>query len=120
MTDARDRLAQGLEILMARPYNYWHLKEAAATIAAFVEERIGERDARVSVRLRAVESLDMATAKALDDLMQRLEAVEDAITSGQFTERAAYDAGFQRGMEEANAIYGGARGGGTKSMRGKP
>ena len=35
-------------------------------------------------------------------------------------ERAAYDAGFQRGMEEANALYGGARGGGTKSMREKP
>jgi len=40
MTDARDRLAQGLEILMARPYNYWHLKEAADAIAAFVEERV--------------------------------------------------------------------------------
>jgi len=34
-------------------------------------------------------------------------------------ERAAYDAGFQRGMEEANAIYGGARGGGTKIHAGE-
>ena len=44
MTDARGRLAQGLEILMARPYNYWHLKEAADAIAAFVEGRVRAQD----------------------------------------------------------------------------
>ena len=55
-----------------------HESEAVANaIAAFVEERIGQRDARVFGRLREVESDDMATAKALDDLTLRLEAVEE-------------------------------------------
>ena len=70
MTDARDRLAQGLEILMARPYNYWHLKEAADAIAAFVEERIGERDVAI------LDQTGRDLGVRVDALTQRLEAVE--------------------------------------------
>jgi len=76
MTDARDRLAQGLEILMARPYNYWHLKEAADAIAAFVEERIGERDVAI------LDQTGRDLGVRVDALTQRLEAVERRLQHG--------------------------------------
>ena len=76
MTDARDRLAQVLKELSDVIHATVLARDAADAIAAFVEERIGERDARVFERLREVESDDMATAKALDALTQRVEDVE--------------------------------------------
>ena len=79
MTDARDRLAQGLEILMARPYSGWHLKEAAATIAAFVEERVQtEALARHNQDLQRDKTI-LHHAERLRAAEQRLEAVENTV-----------------------------------------